>query len=168
METSMQKDEVIALFHYNQWANLRILESAALCTPLQFTQSVACSFGSLRGTLAHTYSAEWVWRNRILNGISPSTLIDERSFPDLSTLRQAWDNEMRTMLGFLAALSPEKFAEGIKYRSTKGEEFVTPLWQILAHLVNHGTQFRSEAGMLLSAWGYSPGDLDMIFYFRRK
>ena len=38
------------------------------------------------------------------------------------------------------------------------------LWQMLAHLANHGTQHRSEAAALLTAVGRSPGDLDMIFY----
>jgi uncharacterized damage-inducible protein DinB len=56
----------------------------------------------------------------------------------------------------------------IIYKTTKGILQTTPLSQILLHLVNHGTQFRSEAGMILSAWGYSPGDLDMIFYLREN
>ena len=38
------------------------------------------------------------------------------------------------------------------------------LWQALAHVVNHGTQHRSEAAVLLTSAGHSPGDLDMIDY----
>jgi len=34
----------------------------------------------------------------------------------------------------------------------------------LAHLLNHSMQHRSEARMILTHWGQSPGDLDLTFY----
>jgi len=37
-------------------------------------------------------------------------------------------------------------------------------WQMLAHVVNHGTQHRSEAAALLTTAGRSPGEIDMIFF----
>jgi uncharacterized damage-inducible protein DinB len=38
------------------------------------------------------------------------------------------------------------------------------VWQMLAHVINHGTQHRSEAAALLTTAGRSPGELDMIVY----
>ena len=43
-----------------------------------------------------------------------------------------------------------------------GEPGGPPMWQLLAHVVNHATQHRSEAAALLTAAGRSPGDLDMV------
>jgi uncharacterized damage-inducible protein DinB len=36
------------------------------------------------------------------------------------------------------------------------------LWHTMAHVINHGTQHRSEGAVLLTIMGRSPGDLDLI------
>jgi uncharacterized damage-inducible protein DinB len=39
-----------------------------------------------------------------------------------------------------------------------------PVWQMLVHVVNHGTQHRAEAAALLTAEGRSPGEFDLVNY----
>ncbi len=163
----METVEIQQLFLYNQWANRAILSAAQKIDPLLFTAACACSFGSLRGTLVDIYGAELVWRMRCDLGVSPSALPSEKDFADLASLQSAWEREMEAMLAYVNRLERE-IPASIRYTNTRGVSFETPLWQILLHLVNHGTQFRSEAGIWLSAWGSSPGDVDMIAFFRQN
>jgi uncharacterized damage-inducible protein DinB len=50
----------------------------------------------------------------------------------------------------------------------QGEVWAYPLWQQLLHQTNHATQHRSEAALLLTRLGYSPGWLDLLVYVDRE
>jgi uncharacterized damage-inducible protein DinB len=162
----MDKQDLQILIGYNAWANRRILEAAARVTAEQFTAPVHLSFGSLRGTLVHILMAETIWRQRCQDAVSPSSLLVESQFPTFDALRQAWEAEMSALEAYVASLGDADMPRLVHYTNTKRLPFETILWQILAHVVNHGTQFRSEAGVVLSEYGCSPGDVDLIKYLR--
>jgi uncharacterized damage-inducible protein DinB len=42
------------------------------------------------------------------------------------------------------------------------------LWHCLVHVVNHGMQHRSECAVMLTNFGYSPGDLDMTRFLNQR
>lgn len=159
---------VLTLFDYNYWANHRVLEAAEKITSEQFTAPAKLSHGSVRGALAHILAAEIVWRLRCQEGISPSVLPGEADFPTLESLRLRWAEEERAIRAYLTGLTDEMLNSPVRYTTTKGVPQATILWQVLAHVVNHGTQFRAEAGVTLSQFGHSPGDLDFIHFIRMQ
>jgi uncharacterized damage-inducible protein DinB len=163
----MNKNDILTLYDYNYWANARVLTAAANVTLDQFAAPFNLSHGSLRGALVHILAAETVWRLRCQEGISLSALPAENEFPTLEALRVRWAAEESALRSFLASLTDERLAQKIQYTTTKGVPFENVLWHLLAHVVNHGTQFRSEAAMALTAYGQSPGDLDMLFFLRQ-
>lgn len=162
----MTRSEVTCLFKYNEWANLRILERASTLTARQLTVEAEVSHGSLFGTLVHVFGAESLWRQRCQQRISPVRMPSSSDFPDLHRLETSWLAEMDLMRDYVAGLRSGDLDESIEYTNTKGVPYSTPVWQILLHVINHSTQFRSEAAVLLSLAGASPGDLDLIVYLR--
>lgn len=162
----MVKDQLTQLYEYNCWANHRILQTAGEISKRLYTARADVSHGSLRGTLVHVLAAEWIWRLRCQEGVSPPSLLRESKFPTLTELRPFWGEEEEKMRAYLGNLKESALLQPIRYITTIGVPFENYLWQIIFHLVNHGTQFRSEAGMLLTQYGYSPGDLDFIAFAR--
>ncbi|MGV2432360.1 MAG UNVERIFIED_CONTAM: hypothetical protein LVQ98_03095 [Rickettsiaceae bacterium] len=109
-------------------------------------------------------SAEWGWRIRCQEGRSPSTLLDPLEYPTVEALAACWGAEEEAMRGYLATLREEDLAQPLAYVTTTGRPFSSTLWHILVHVVNHGTQHRSEVAHALTQLGHSPGDLQMILY----
>ena len=164
----MQKKEILLLYEYNYWANARVLDAAANVAEPQFVTAANLSHGSLRGTLLHMLSAEWIWRMRCQEGISPSAFLSEQEMPTLAMIRSRWQTEEQAMRSFLQGLADQDLGNTVHYTTTRGVSHKNALWHLLVHVVNHGTQFRGEAGVLLAEYGHSPGDLDLIAFLREE
>src|SRR6266540_2552979 len=159
----MNKEDILTLYKYNQWANTKILNTAANVTEAQFLAEAAFPHGGLRGTLVHTLFAEWIWRKR-WQGESPTFRLKPDEFPTFESLRERWRQEEKLLMEFVEGLSDERLNAMLHYKNTKGIPFEQVLWKMMAHVVNHGTQHRSEAAALLTDFGCSPGDVDMIYF----
>ena len=158
---------LLTLIDYNFWANEHILLAADKVSAAQFLAPARFSWGGLRGTLVHTLSAEWTWRSR-WQGFSPTAPLDPEEFPTVAALRTRWRAEQAATREFVAKLTEPALAQPVKYRRMSGGASAEPLWQLMIHLVNHGTQHRTEAATLLTEFGHSPGDLDFIVFVRER
>lgn len=151
------------LYDYSAWANTRILDTASQLTLEQWRAAANASFGSLHDTIVHIMGAQWLWLAR-WQGASPSAMLDPGSFPDASTLRSRWEQIERQTQAFVSACNEAALMQVITYRNLQGERWSYPLWQQMVHQVNHATQHRSEAAVILTQWGYSPGWLDLLYF----
>lgn len=157
----MNRQDILTLYRYNQWANARILEACSKVSGEQFLAPATFPHGGLRGTLTHTLFAEWIWRSR-WEGTSPAVRIQPEEFPAFESLRERWAREENRLMGFVQGLTDERLNATFQYTTTRGEPHEQVLWKAMAHVVNHGTQHRAEAAALLTDFGCSPGDLDLI------
>ena len=159
----MNKQDIQLLFKYNQWTTAKILNAASNVTPEQFLAPASFPHGGLRGTLVHALFAEWIWRNR-WEGTSPTYRLKPDDFPTFESLRTRWMEEEGKLMAFVESLTDEKLNSKFSYKDTKGNPLERILWQAMAHVVNHGTQHKTEAAALLTGLGHSPGDIDLIYF----
>jgi uncharacterized damage-inducible protein DinB len=159
----MNKQDILILYQYNQWANTRILNAAEKVTQEQFLAPASFPHGGLRGTLVHALFAEWIWRRR-WEGTSPTQRLKPDDFPTVESLRARWQEEEKQLMDFVNGLSDDRLNSTFSYTNTSGQPFTRVLWQAMAHVVNHGTQHRAEAAAMLTDFGHSPGDIDMILF----
>jgi uncharacterized damage-inducible protein DinB len=163
----MNVEDLRALYDFNAWANLRILDACARLTPDQFAHNLGSSFGSVRDTLAHIYGAEWVWLER-WHGHVPSTLPSSLDFPDFQSIRSGLAGIDGKLVDYVTSLTTERVQGIVQYKTTAGTVQAQPLWQMLQHLVNHGTYHRGQVTTLLRQLEAKAVGTDLITFYRER
>jgi uncharacterized damage-inducible protein DinB len=164
--TTVSVGYIRTLFDYHYWATNRLLDTAERLPKLQYAAAPLASHPSLHATLVHCMGAEIVWRSRWEGAAGQARMPSPAGFHSFADLRERWQSEEQAWRERLVDLTDEALADPVHYSNSRGSQFATPLWQVLVHVANHGTQHRSEAAAMLTILGHSPGDLDMILYFR--
>lgn len=162
----MNCQDIQLLFEYNDWANERILSAAETLSPEQLKASNDLGWGSLHGLLAHILDAEYGWRHYLADG-EDVTWLQADDFSDLAAIRQRWAAENQALEDYLNGLSDEAL-DGKVFYEVGGQQRFHILWHCLAHMVNHGTQHRSECAALLTELGCSPGDMDFTVFLNQR
>lgn len=161
---------------YNLWANSIILDAAAGVDPADYhAEAPGLSFGSLHATLVHEAIAETIWVARFRHVAPPphlsnpryTRLTAERDVPTLAAVRTLFAEQGELQRAYFAALTDADFEQPFSYATSGNEPWTQPLDEVMGHLFNHSTQFRSEAAVRLSALDHSPGDLDYLIFLRQ-
>jgi uncharacterized damage-inducible protein DinB len=172
----MKVDEIKLLYDYNDWADRRILEACAKVSPEQYTAPTSYGHGGLRATMVHILDN--IWQQRItLQGYYQLPLADETAydatelhedaFPTLAMLQERWMMEQQEMRAYLDTLTEETLNSTIRY-VIPGVVRERVVWHILIDVIIHATQHRSEAAMLLTGYGQSPGDFDFTMSLSKR
>ena len=159
--------DIHLLYEYNYWANQKLLTASANISQAQFTKPASFPYGGLHGTLLHILEAEWSWR-ALFQKIDDASELLPAEYPDLSTIETRWRTEETAMRAYLVKLSDADLESHLRYTTDTGIERDRILWHCLLHVVNHGTQHRSEAAALLTDFGSSPGDLDFTVFLNER
>ncbi len=153
----MNVDEIRFLYAYDRWATQRLLAALDGAGADVWSSANVVGERGLGGILVHHLGASMRWRISLQSEGDEANLPqpEKGPLPTVDELRRKWADEWTATDQWLAGLS-----DGFVNYVHDG----VPVWQMLVHVVNHGTQHRSEAAALLTAAGHSPGDLDMVDY----
>jgi uncharacterized damage-inducible protein DinB len=116
--------------------------------------------------MAHLLAAQQVWLNRC-KGLPA---IGGALWPDwpADTFAGLITKNSNEWLNYLNELPPDDFEKSISYKNSKGDSFENKLSDVLAHVINHGTHHRAQAGQHLKAAGIDLPYTDYIFYIRQS
>jgi uncharacterized damage-inducible protein DinB len=126
----------------------------------QFTQNVDYSHGSVRNQIVHLMNVDDGWF-RELQGHESSDFLSPANLDEREIIRVHWDRVEQDMRGYLA-----KLQDGILFEKpiTFGKDKDLIVWQVLIHVVNHGTDHRAQLLRILHDLGIKTESQDYIFF----
>jgi uncharacterized damage-inducible protein DinB len=157
----MNADAFRHFYNYHFSENRKIWDSyITSLSQEQFIQNVGYSHGSIRNQIVHLMSVDDTWF-RGLQGVEIPESLNPANFDDRKIIRAHWDNIEQNMRDYLSKLRDDMLFDK---PFAEGEDKDLILWQVLLHVVNHGTDHRAQLLRLLNDLGVKTGPQDYIFY----
>ncbi len=148
---------------YTTWASQRLMDAAAKLTPEELTRDFKTADKSVLDTLVHIYAADRIWLARV-QGETRATFIDPED-RDLGLLQAEWPALLQRWKLWLRDFNDADVLQPVSFKNTKGHAYTQPRWQIILHVVNHGTHHRGQVSGFLRAMGRTPAPLDLMHYY---
>jgi uncharacterized damage-inducible protein DinB len=139
---------------YTIWANKRLIEVLLKLDDSILDAEVNSSFASIRKTVYHIWSAEFVWLQRL--ELAEHPLWMEHEFKGtFQEACEAWVKTSEALLAFIERQYDDKALEHVfqYYSPFKKENFKRPVHVALLHVFNHSTSHRGQLITLLRQAG---------------
>jgi len=157
----MDADAFRQLYDYHFAANRKVWDEYVV--PLEeekFLQPLEYSIGSVRNHVVHLMSVDHSWFSG-LRGEDIPPIVNPVHYAQKDKIRTEWDSVEAKMREYLAGLRDKMLFER---PFPDGEDEVLILWQVLLHVVNHGTDHRAQLLRMLHDLGVKTTAQDYIFY----
>ncbi len=139
---------------YNLWASTQFAEIIRGITPSYTDREIESSYPSIRATINHIRSAEYIWLSRLQHESVTEwpQISDTESTNDLA---DGWLKGAQAILSFVEQLTDEEFAQEYEYKDMKGNAHTDILSNIFMHLFNHSSFHRGQLVTLFRQSGIS-------------
>lgn len=160
----MNTDYIRTIFDYNLWAHGKVWDCIMQLSDEQFVQDYDYSIGSIRNHVVHVMSVDQRWLARIA-GNEPPVRLNTADFSTRAAARARWDDIQANNRAIVHSLTESDLARVITYDLPhRGGIKHDAVWQIIAHVVNHGTDHRAQILSLLYRLGAPTVEQDLTFY----
>jgi len=146
------------MFAYNEWANLRTIES--------LKQTASPSAKAIRA-LTHLIIAEKVWLARFIK-TEDSTGADFWPASTIEECEAMFDETRKAYSALLADMTEAGLDSTATYKNSKGVEYTTSFRDMLAHVLMHSAYHRGQVAMAVRAEGGEPAYTDYIIFVREQ
>lgn len=153
---------------YNTWANQKIAEVLLSLPEEMVKQPVASSFTSIHETILHMWTAESIWWQRLkLQEVVVAPVTNFNGSP--ADAIQAMLQQNRMWEDWIQSATDMAIDHVFSYYNTKRELFKQPTYQVLMHVMNHGTYHRGQIVNMLRQLGHDKiPQTDFIVWSRAK
>jgi len=155
-------DLIRTYLDYNDALHRRMWESILTLSDEKFVTEINYSHGSVRNQMVHLAGVDGRWLRGLkelpdARGFRP----DPASYPTGPSAYELWDSVAQEVKEYAAALD-----EAALVSTPQG--MYGPRWQVLLHMVNHGTDHRAQVLCILHDFGAPTFDQDLIGHLWRR
>lgn len=143
------KDLLLQYARYNVWANKRIIDVLLKIDEDLLDKAVESSFPSIRETVYHMWSADFIWLQRLELTENPVWIakLFKGSFAEAC---EDWQKVGATLVSFIERKYDDKALEHVmQYYSMDKKSFKNPEYASLLHVFNHATYHRGQLVTML-------------------
>jgi uncharacterized damage-inducible protein DinB len=149
------------LYDYHFSENRKLWGYIIQLTPEQFSQEASYSRGSVRDQVIHLMDCDDTWFSE-LAGVEPFEPIPADPLDNREIIRARWDSLEQKLRGYLAELRDDMLFSTPIVEPEEDKDLI--VWQVLLHVVNHGTDHRAQILRQLNDLGVQTSYQDYIFH----
>ena len=156
----MSKKDLFKLFvEYHVDMTHHVWDSIDKITEEQFLADDAYSRGSIRNLMVHLTNTDSNWLAGLKNIPEDQDAPRKNSedYPDRAEVRAYWEETAKDMKDYLETVTEIELDEN-------PTDIPNPRWQVLLHMINHGTDHRSTILQKLHELGAPTFDQDFILW----
>ena len=163
------KELLLQYAQYNVWANKRVTDAMHKLDDRAEDKEIPSSFPSLRTTVYHTWSAEYIWLQR-LQHTEHTVWIESEFNGTFAEACREWLLVSGALIHFTEQQPDDKaLVHLLRFHDRSKVSYKMPVFQVLQHVFNHSTYHRGQMVTMLRQAGVKEiPQMDFILFARKK